>query len=134
MDLDSLEFDAVSAGKRPAPVSKHELTGHLNRRQLEAIAFMMRSAPKVVLQALPGDVEETKMHLIFDTGCQRTVAGSVWLKQAREELLRCFSLKCDLGCVPQLTLSLQGLLTPISPRQLRSSLERRERFIPSLNI
>jgi hypothetical protein len=53
---------------------------------------MIRSAPKAALQALPVDVEDTKMYLILDTGCQRTVAGTDWLKQARQELLKRFSL------------------------------------------
>ena len=56
----------------------------------------MRRAPKVVLQALPVDVEETKMHPMLDTGCQRTIAGSGWLKQARQEFLKRFSLKCNI--------------------------------------
>ena len=36
------------------------------------------------------------MYLILDTGCQRTVAGVDWLKQARQELLERFLLRCDI--------------------------------------
>ena len=36
------------------------------------------------------------MHLLLDTGCQRTVAGIDWLTQARQELLKRFSLTCDI--------------------------------------
>ena len=95
-DLDATEFDGSSVGTRTAPASDSVAPRHPSRRQLEAIAFTIRSAPKAALQALPVDVEETKMHLILDTGCQRTVAGIDWLTQARRELLKRFSLKCDI--------------------------------------
>ena len=57
--------------------------------------FTIRSAPKATLQALLVDVQKIKMYLILDTGCQRTVAGIDWLRQARQELLNRFSLKRD---------------------------------------
>ena len=95
-NLDATEFDGSSVGTRTAPASDSIAPRHPSRRQLEAIAFTIRSAPKAALQALPVDVEETKMHLILDTGCQRTVAGIDWLTQARRELLKRFSLKCDI--------------------------------------
>ena len=95
-DLDGTEFDGTSVGTRQAPVSDSVAPRHPSRRQLEATVFTIRSAPKAACQALPVDVEETKMHLILNTGCQRTVAGIDWLKQARQDFLRRFLLKCDI--------------------------------------
>ena len=34
-----------------------------------------QAAPSAIVSALPADIEETKMYLIVDTGCQRSVAG-----------------------------------------------------------
>ena len=76
-DLDATEFHGFFIGTRTAPVSDSVAPRHPSRRQLEAIAFTIRSAPKAALQALPVDVEETKMHLILDTGCHRQSRESI---------------------------------------------------------
>ena len=58
-DLDLREFEVISDDKVPAPVIKRKTAAHPRRIELEASAFMMRNAPKVTLEALPVDVEET---------------------------------------------------------------------------
>ena len=57
---------------------------------------MMRQAPKATRQALPVDVQETKLYLIVDMGCQRAALGFGWLELARAEQVRRFSLHGDV--------------------------------------
>ena len=80
----------------PALVSTCKTVLHPRRRKLEATMLMMRQAPKVTLQALPADAEDTKFYLNLDTGCQRTVVGFGWLGQGRAELLKRLSCHCDV--------------------------------------